>query len=80
MKFKVGDKVRIKKNLTVGKDYGWFSFWETMEEHMGKVVTIHGISPWMIAYKIAEDNGEYYWTDEMVEPIEDPLAEKELEE
>lgn len=79
MKFKVGDKVRVKKNLIVGKDYGWFSFVETMEEHMGKVVTIYGINLQAGAYDIAEDGGEAYWTDEMLEPIEDPLAQKVLE-
>ena len=84
MKFKVGDKVRVKKNLIVGKDYGSFSFVKTMEEHMGKVVTIYGINLQAGAYDIAEDGAEAYWTDEMLEPTvsktervqEDPLVTK----
>ena len=79
MRFKVGDKVRVRKDLEVDEDYGSFTFVKTMEEHMGKVVTIFGINPQAIAYDIEEDGGDAYWTDEMLEPIEDPLATKILE-
>ena len=79
MKFKVGDKVRVREDLEVDEDYGSFSFVKTMEERLGKVVTIFGINPHAEAYDIAEDGAEAYWTDEMLEPVEDPLIE-EMEE
>ena len=76
MKFKVGDKVRVREDLIVGKGYGWFSFVKTMEEHLGEVATIQGIDPQTKTYGIEEDDGEAYWTDEMLEPIEDTHKER----
>lgn len=79
MKFKVGDKVRVKKQLISGANYGSFPFVNSMKEYRGKVVTIHEINPRLMAYKIAEDGANAYWTDEMLEPITDPLVTKTLE-
>src|SRR5699024_9153388 len=79
MKFKVGDKVRVKKELISGEDYGGLPLVNRMKERRGKVVTIHEINPRVMAYEIAEDGGKAYWTDEMLEPISDPLADKILE-
>ena len=72
----MGDKVRVKKQLISGVDYGRFLFANSMKEYRGKVVTIHEINPRATAYEIAEDGKSFYWTDEMLEPIEDPLATK----
>ena len=73
MRFKAGDKVRVKENLIVGKYYGYYQVKKTMaEQYMGKVVTIRKIrSPWANAYKIEEDGGESYWAEEMFKPIEE---------
>ena len=79
VKFKVGDKVVVKKQLISGVDYGGFPFVDSMKEYRGKVVTIHEINSRVMAYEITEDGGEAYWTDEMLEPIEDPLVTKILE-
>lgn len=68
MRFKVGDKVRIKDNLEVDKEYGNQYFIDLMEEYKGQIVTV--ISVKTAHYEIEEDDRSFAWTDEMLEPIE----------
>jgi hypothetical protein len=61
MKYKVGDKVRVRKDLVIDSVYGGDSFPEGMAMFRGKVVTIskrlnNG------KYYILEDNSGYAWT------------------
>ena len=71
MKYKVGDKVRVRNDLEIGSRYQMEdtgvkdTFVSEMDQYSGKVVTIHGI--WGCEYEIVEDNGKYNWTDEMFE-------------
>lgn len=71
MRFKVGDKVRVRKDLEVGKRYymddkkEYICFAFGMKEFLGKIVTIRSI--FYEKYKIKES--EYVWTDEMFEPV-----------
>lgn len=65
-KLKVGDKVRIRKDLEVGKVYGNDIFVTGMRIMLGKIVTIVSIN----------DEGTFcinefghYWTPEMVEEV-----------
>lgn len=44
MKYKVGDKVRVRKDLEVSKWYGELTALNTHMEHIGKVITITRIS------------------------------------
>lgn len=67
MKYKVGDKVRVRKDLVLGKDYENFTFVGTMEKLRGKFVTIK--NAFTDSYYIEEDTDEYSWTDEMLEPV-----------
>lgn len=66
MKFKVGDKVRVRKDLEVDKWYGDDSVVDEMLQMRGKEVTISRIIN--SEYKILEDFGGWCWTDEMFEP------------
>lgn len=66
MKFKVGDKVRVRGDLVLNHTYGNYFFVSIMEKFKGKIVTI--ISVCNNRYEIEEDNKRYYWTDEMLEP------------
>lgn len=67
MKYKVGDEVRVREDLEVGKDYGnYYVVVEDMKEYKGKEFIIHEV--WRNCYRL-KDIG-YYWTDEMLEPIE----------
>ncbi len=65
MKFKVGDRVKVRKDLVNGKVYGKDIFINKMEKYKGKIVTIKAI--FTNFYEIEEDRGAWYWTDEMFE-------------
>ncbi len=63
MKFKVGDKVRVRKDLETNKKYGSMTYVEGMGKMKGKTVTIKEVC-WN-SYWIEEF--DYNWTDEMFE-------------
>lgn len=71
MRFKVGDKVRVRRDLEAGKRYYMDDKKESdifmfgMKEFLGEIVTIIGLFCEM--YKIKDS--EYVWTDEMFEPV-----------
>ena len=68
MKYKVGDKVRIREDLEIGKAYNDLEFEKYMQQYKGRTTVITEI--WCYCYSLSEDNGEYGWTDEMLEPVE----------
>jgi hypothetical protein len=72
MKYKVGDKVRVRSDLKVGKSYGEHAFVHDMFKFVGKIVTIESV--WKQGYRIEEDT--YWWADEMLEPVEEMSAEE----
>jgi len=67
MKYKVGDQVRVRKDLEVDKEYGDNCFVDSMKEYSGKKVTITNIC--YGNYEIKEDNETFYWTNEMFEGL-----------
>lgn len=68
MKYKVGDKVRIRKDLMIFERYGKQTFVEQMEKYKGMPATISEV--FSDAYHIKEDKGENWnWTDEMFEGL-----------
>lgn len=66
MKYKVGDIVKVRDDLIEENWYGEQDFIEDMSDYKGKYVTIARISG-ESDYEIKEDNGLWYWTDEMFE-------------
>ena len=75
MKLKVGDKVRVREDLKVGEIYGREIFAKHMSSFRGKTVEIDDV--WNSGgYNLKEDDENWLFTDEMLEPITDPLAEK----
>ncbi len=66
MKFKVGDKVRVREDLEVFTKYGNYTFVKGMEEYKGKEFIIDEVCT---DYYRLKDIG-YCWIDEMLEPIE----------
>jgi hypothetical protein len=70
MKYKVGDKVRVRKDLKVSSGYGEDSFIENMKKYSGKTMTVGKIVK-NCKYKLKEDTGHWNWTDEMLEDAED---------
>ena len=65
MKYKVGDRVKIREDLIVGNEYGADDFAEEMELYKGGIATITDI--YNNKYFIDVDDGEWHWTDEMFE-------------
>ena len=67
MRFKVGDKVRVLENLTledVGRVHDMFEF-------RGLEATVETVFDQ--AYHLTVDNHEWYWMDELLEPVEEEL-------
>ena len=68
MKYKVGDKVRVKEDLEVGKNYGHYNVVEDMGKYKGKEFIINEVS--RSYYRFKNENW-YFWTDEMLELVEE---------
>ena len=74
MKYKVGDKVRIRKDLMIFGRYGSQTFVKQMEKYKGMPATISEV--FSDTYYIKEDKGEnWYWTDDMFEAKDELTAE-----
>ena len=65
MKYKVGDKVRIRKDLCCGSEYNDWMAVNAMMKYRGKTVTIAEIHS--DHYHIKEDDAPWAWTDGMLE-------------
>lgn len=76
MRFKVGDKVRVREDLEVFTKHGNYTFVKSMEEYKGKEFIIDKVCT---NYYILKDIG-YCWTDEMLEPIEKEENNMNIEE
>ena len=74
MRFKVGDKVRVRTDLEDGKEYGSCTFVSEMEEYEGKIITIKEVAG---DYYEAEETKGWSWTDEMLEEITEEPQVKE---
>lgn len=68
-KFKVGDKVRVRKGLVVGKFYGDMYCYPFMDKIGGEILTVDSVQN--IYYGVKEN--ACYWSDEMLEPIKKTL-------
>lgn len=77
MKYKVGDKVRIREDLVTGGNYGGYVAVDDMTDMCGSVVTIEDVDK--SGYGIKEDPKGYTWTDEMFEPVEEMSVEEAIE-
>lgn len=74
MKYKIGDKVKIKSidwwinNKINGRvKCKYFDFVKGMDEFCGKTITIKGVHEASHYYTISEDDEFWSWTDEMIE-------------
>lgn len=74
MKYKVGDKVKVRSDLEENKGYGGWYTLESMVKMCGEIVTIREVRS--SSYEL-EENG-FMWTDEMFEGlVEDELTAEE---
>ena len=69
MKYKVGDKVRVRKDLVVNNEYGGILYILDMDELRNKEDVI--IKVGSTAYRISNSN--HWWSEEMLEPVDDLL-------
>ena len=67
MKYKVGDKVRVRKDLCRGSEYNRWAVVGDMLKYRGMTVTITETD--FDHYHIKEDYARFAWTNEMLEPI-----------
>ena len=67
MKFKVGDKVRIKENLIVGKFYGGLLFLDCMSKFKG---TKNKILDTTIGGNYILNGNDFSWSEDMLELVE----------
>ena len=67
MKYKVGDKVRVRKDLEPGNFYGKDYYISSMDKFKGEKCVITEI--WDQSYQI--NNFGYWWSEEMFESIDD---------
>ena len=66
---KVGDKVKIKQDLVLGKFYNNCRYQTPMEKYAGKVATITAVfqdSETEVNYNLDIDIGEWFWDSEML--------------
>ena len=68
MKYKIGDKVKIREDLEVGKGYNDCTFIKDMEQYKGKIATIYYCYN-DDSYDIDLDGGAWFWTDGMLEDV-----------
>ena len=68
-KFQIGDKVRLRNNLEVGKKYGKITFLIQMEGLKDKEMRVEGISPQ--GNYILNDGRTLYYSEEMLEKVND---------
>ena len=66
MKFKIGDKVKIKENLSC-KGYDTAYFVRPMEKYKGKEAKITYISPHESTCRLDIDDGRWWWSEGMLE-------------
>ena len=75
-KFKVGDKVRVRKDLEVDTMYGNITLTDEMEQYRGKeveiVITDHRDSTYRVA------NCYYWFSEEMLEPVKPIFTKDDL--
>ena len=67
MKYKEGGRVRIRKDLKVGTEYGSEVFVSMMKEYCGRQAEIGMVGKGY--YRLNMGGKHWYWTDEMFEPV-----------
>lgn len=77
MKYKVGDKVRVRENLPLYiKACCVSTFRPETLKYNGMIVTVSEVKK--DQYKIEEDKGFYDWYEDMLEPVEEMSAEEAI--
>lgn len=78
MKYKVGDKVKVRDDLMVGHCYSYYAYCGNMVNFRGKTVTIKSVA--YDFYRIEEDRQTSCWTDGMFEDVNENDVDDEDDE
>ena len=78
MKYKVGDVVKVRSDLIAEKRYDKIRATIDMLKFKGKIVRI--LETFNNFYYIKEDNGRWFWNDEMLEPLTEEEVKKHFKE
>ena len=79
MKYKVGDTVRIRKDLVSSRTYNDIYVTINRELYFGKIAKIKSIEYDSVElYYLDIDNKKYIWTEDMLEPVEEKFTPKDL--
>jgi hypothetical protein len=81
MKYKIGDKVKIREDLVTRRAYGKNTYVDSMKKiakDHDYILTIANIVC-NKEYKMEEDGDMYYWTDEMIERLVEPTDREKFE-
>ena len=73
MKFKIGDKVRVRDDLVIDEFYGYCTFVSDMESYKGKVYAVEEVRGY---YYLLDGTFCWGFTDEMLEPADYNKFEK----
>jgi hypothetical protein len=77
VKYKVGDKVKVRENLPLYmKAHCVSTFSPETLKYNGMIVTVSEVKK--DQYKIEEDKGFYDWYEDMLEPVEEMSAEEAI--
>jgi hypothetical protein len=84
-KYKIGDKVRIRKDLESDRGYNGCSVTPSMADHGGEVVTIlrmHSFKDdwFQIKERLGECDPNWYWSDDMMECLVEDAPEPKKED
>ena len=74
MKYKVGDRVKIKENLIIGKTYGGIYLYGGACKYSGEETIVTKVI--RDRYRLGVDNSSRIWADEMLEPVAEMSAEE----
>lgn len=78
MKYKVGDKVKIREDLEVGRQYGADGFAREMEQYKGKTATIANVYDNVYYIEVDDVDNSYRWTDEMFEDVKEVKTDNDF--
>ena len=66
MRYKIGDQVKVRRDLVVGRDYNGYTFLSEMEKCRGKILFVFDYIEG--GYKLT--NAPITWTEEMFETLD----------
>ena len=78
LRYKIGDKLRVKSDISVGFVSDECEFVGDMEEYRGCMMTVESISSNGRRYIMSEDSGDWYWVDDFFEDTNKTFAESNV--